>query len=115
MSIWSAMGSWAMGQFTNNFLDGGSSGSGGDDIWGKVISAGATTLSKNLFDKKQSGGKRFGPGDVDFGVTSASTYKMASAEAPETPEGADYELIRAKWTRIAKRLGEIQDTTANVG
>ena len=111
MSIWSAMGSWAMGQFTNNFL-GGSSGGGGDDIWGRVISAGATTLSKSLFDQQKSGGKRFGPGDVDFGVTSASTYKMASAEAPETPEGADYELIRAKWTRIAKRLGEIQDTTA---
>ena len=112
MSIWTAMGSWAMGQFTTNFLDGGGNGSG--DIWGRVIEAGATTLSKSLFDKKQSGG-RFGPGDVDFGVTSASTYKMASAEAPETPESADYEAIRVKWTRIAKRLGEIQDTTANVG
>ena len=113
MSIWSAIGSWAVGQFTDNFLGGGKDSGG--DIWGRVIEAGATTLSKSLFDKKQSGGKRFGPGDVDFGVTSASTYKMASAEAPETPEGADYELIRAKWTRIAKRLGEIQDTTANVG
>ena len=110
MSIMSAMGSWAWGQFTNNFLGGGSS-DGGSDVWGRVIEAGATTLSSNLFDKK-GGGKRFGPGDVDLGVTSAPTYKMASAEAPETPEGADYELIRAKWTRIAKRLGEIQDTTA---
>ena len=108
----SAMGSWAWGQFTNNFLGGGSS-DGGSDVWGRVIEAGATTLSSNLFEK--GGGKRFGQGDVDLGVTSAPTYKMASAEAPETPEGADYELIRAKWTRIAKRLGEIQDTTANVG
>ena len=111
MSIWSAMGSWAMSQFTNNFLGGGSS-DGGGDIWGKVISAGATTLSKSLFDKKQSGGKRFAPGDVDFGVTSAPTYAMSDAKAPETPKGADYAAIEAKWTRIAKRLGEIQDTTA---
>ena len=109
MSIWSAMGSWAWGQFTNNFLGGGSS-DGGSDVWGRVIEAGATTLSSNLFDKKGGGGRNIPA--VDFGVTSAPTYAMSDAKAPETPEGADYASIEAKWTRIAKRLGEIQDTTA---
>ena len=112
MSFWSAVGNWAMGQFTSNFLGGKSGGGSGEgDFWGKVISAGATTLSDKYLgmDKPTP---RTPPGAVDFGVTSASTYKMSDAQAPETPEVADYASIEAKWTRIAKKLGDIKDTTA---
>ena len=111
MSFWSAVGTWAFNQFTNNFLDGGNGGNGSGDIWGKIISAGATTLGDKYLgmDKPTP---RTPPGAVDFGVTKAPTYKMADAQGPTTPEVADYAAIEAKWTRIAKRLGDIQDTTA---
>tara|TARA_R100000789_G_C2905390_1_gene121653 strand:+ start:145 stop:489 length:345 start_codon:yes stop_codon:yes gene_type:complete len=111
MSFWSAVGTWAMGQFTSNFLGGGNGGSGEGDIWGKIISAGATTLGdKYLGMDKPS--PRPPIGSVDFGVTKASTYRMSDAQGPDTPEVADYASIEAKWTRIAKKLGDIKDTTA---
>ena len=109
MSVWSAIGSWAVNQFANNFL--GGKKNGGGDIWGRVIEAGATTLGDKLFDTGKPN-KRYGPVDVDLGVTAAKTYSMSDARAPDTPEGVDYATIEAKWTRIAKKLGDIQDTTA---
>ena len=112
MSWGSAFMNWGISQFTKNFLGGGNGGGSGEgDFWGKVISAGATTLSDKYLgmDKPTP---RTPPGAVDFGVTSASTYKMSDAQAPETPEVADYASIEAKWTRIAKKLGDIKDTTA---
>ena len=111
MSFWSAVGTWAFNQFTSNFLGGGNGGSGEGDIWSKIISAGATTLGdKYLGMDKPS--PRPPIGAVDFGVTKAKTYAMSAAQSPDTPEVADYASIEAKWTRIAKRLGDIQDTTA---
>ena len=111
MSFWSAVGSWAMGQFTNNFLGGGNGGNGSGDFWGKVISAGATTLGdKYLGMDKPS--PRPSIDSVDLGVTKSKTYAMSAAKGPDTPEVADYAAIEAKWTRIAKKLGDIQDTTA---
>jgi len=111
MSWGSAFMNWGISQFTKNFMGGGNGGNGEGDFWGKVISAGATTLSDKYLgmDKPTP---RTPPGAVDFGVTSASTYKMSDAQGPTTPEVADYAAIEAKWTRIAKRLGDIQDTTA---
>ena len=111
MSWGSAFMNWGISQFTKNFLGGGNGGNGSGDIWGKIISAGATTLGdKYLGMDKPS--PRPPIGAVDFGVTKASTYKMSDAQGPTTPEVADYAAIEAKWTRIAKRLGDIKDTTA---
>ena len=107
MSFWSAVGTWAMGQFTSNFLGGGNGGSGEGDIWGKIISAGATTLSDKYL-KMDEPTPRTPPGAVDFGVTKAKTYKMSDAQGPDTPEVADYTAIEAKWTRIAKKIAEIR-------
>ena len=112
MSWGSTFMNWGIGQFTKNFLGGGNGGGSGEgDFWGKVISAGATTLSDKLIGMDKPS-PRFGPGDVDLGVTKAKTYAMSEAQGPTTPEVADYAAIEAKWTRIAKKLGDIQDTTA---
>ena len=111
MSWGSAFMNWGISQFTKNFLGGGNGGNGSGDIWGKIISAGATTLGdKYLGMDKPS--PRIRPSDVDLGVTAASTYSMSAAKGPDTPEVEDYAAVEAKWTRIAKKLGDIQDTTA---
>tara|TARA_R100001530_G_scaffold50474_1_gene37540 strand:- start:1947 stop:2294 length:348 start_codon:yes stop_codon:yes gene_type:complete len=112
MSWGSTFMNWGISQFTKNFMGGGNGGNGGDNgFWSKVISAGATTLSDKLIGMDKPSPK-IRPGDVDLGVTAASTYSMSAAKGPDTPEVADYAAIEAKWTRIAKRLGDIKDTTA---
>jgi hypothetical protein len=107
MSWGSTFMNWGIGQFTKNFLGGGNGGNGEGGIWGKVISAGATTLSDKLIGMDKPS-PRFGPGDVDLGVTKAKTYSMSAAKGPDTPEVADYAAIEAKWTRIAKKIAEIR-------
>ena len=52
--------------------------------------------------------------DVDLGVKPSQTYAMSDAKGPDTPEGADYTTIEAKWTRIAKKIAEVQDTSSRV-
>ena len=106
MSIWSAIGSWAVGQFTDNFLGGDKKGG---SIMDRVISAGASTLSDKWLDTPSAAGR---PPNVDLGVTNAKTYAMSAAKAPETPVVADAAAIEAKWTSVAKKLAQIQDTTA---
>lgn len=108
MSLWSSIGNWAVGQFTKNFL-GGDKNEG--SLMDRFVDAGASAFSDKLFDTSSSSSRRRPP-NVDLGVTNASTYAMSSAEAPETPEVVDYATVEAKWTRIAKKLGEVQDTTA---
>ena len=104
--MWDAIISWGINQFTKNFMGGGQD-DGGGDFWGKMISAGATTLSDKylIMDEPTP---RTPPGAVDFGVTKAKTYKMSDAQGPDTPEVADYTAIEAKWTRIAKKIAEIR-------
>ena len=106
MSLWSAIGSWAVGQFTDNFLGGNKKGG---SIMDRVISAGASALSDKWLDTPSAAGR---PPNVDLGVTNAKTYAMSAAKAPETPVVADAAAIEAKWTSVAKRLAQIQDTTA---
>ena len=106
MSLWSAIGSWAVGQFTDNFLGGDKKGG---SIMDRVISAGASTLSDKWLDTPSAAGR---PPNVDLGVTNAKTYAMSAAKAPETPVVADAAAIEAKWTSVAKKLAQIQDTTA---
>ena len=106
MSLWSTIGSWAVGQFADNFLGGGKKDG---NIMDRVIGAGASALSDKFADTSSS---RERPPNIDLGVTSASTYAMSESKAPETPEVADHATIEAKWTRIAKKLSEVQDTTA---
>ena len=110
MSIWSAAASWATSQFMNNFLGGGKDSGGG--FLDKALTAGVSTFADKMFDTKPN--KRYGPVDVDLGVTSAKTYSMSNAKGPDTPEGADYIAAEAKWTRIAKRIAEVQDTSSRV-
>ena len=109
MSLWSTIGSWAVSQFTDNFLGGGDKKDG--SIMDRVIGAGASALSDKFLGVDEPSG-RGRPPNVDLGVTSASTYAMSSSKAPETPEVADHATIEAKWTRIARKLSEVQDTTA---
>ena len=52
------------------------------------------------------------PPKVDLGVTNAKTYAMSAAKAPETPVVTDAVAMDDKWTSVAKRLAQIQDTTA---
>ena len=66
-------------------------------------------VSDKFFDTPSGAGR---PPNVDLGVTQAKTYAMSASKAPETPEVADYTTIEAKWTRIARKLSEVQDTTA---
>lgn len=108
MSLWSTIGSWAVGQFTDNFLGGGGDKKDGS-IMDRVIGAGASALSDKFLDTPSGRGR---PPNVDLGVTNASTYAMSASKAPETPEVADHATIEAKWTRIARKLSEVQDTTA---
>ena len=108
MSLWSTIGSWAVGQFADNFLGGGKKDG---SIMDRVIGAGASALSDKFLGADAPSG-RGRPPNVDLGVTSASTYAMSDAQAPETPEVADHATIEAKWTRIARKLSEVQDTTA---
>lgn len=110
MSLWSTIGSWAVGQFTKNFL-GGDKDDKDRSIMDRVIGAGASALSDKYLNTGGGGGGSQRP-NVDLGVTSASTYAMSSSKAPETPEVADHATIEAKWTRIARKLSEVQDTTA---
>ena len=105
MSIWSTAASWATSQFMNKFLGGGKQDSGGS-FWDKAISAGASTFADKMFDTKPN--KRYSTRDVNLGVTQASTYAMSDAKGPDTPEVESYEAVAAKWTRIAKRIAEIQ-------
>ena len=105
MSIWSTAASWATSQFMNKFLGGGKQDSGGN-FWDKAISAGASTFADKMFDTKPN--KRYSTRDVNLGVTQASTYAMSDAKGPDTPEVESYEAVEAKWTRIAKRIAEIQ-------
>ena len=107
MSLWSTIGSWAVGQFTDNFLGGGDKKDG--SIMDRVIGAGASAIGDKFLDTPSGAGR---PTNVDLGVTTASTYAMSAAKAPETPEVTDHTIIEAKWTRIAKKLSEVQDTTA---
>ena len=109
MSIWSAAASWATSQFMDKFIGGGKDSGGG--FWDKALSAGGELVKSKMFDT-DTPNKRYSMSDVDLGVTSAKTYAMSDAKGPDTPEGADYANIEAKWTRIAKKLGDIQDTTA---
>ena len=109
MGILSTAGSWALGQFTKNFL-GGKKDTGGS-LGERLITAGVSTFA----DKMMAGdkpGKKYTSSDVNFGAASASTYAMSAAKGPDTPEVEDYAAVEAKWTRIAKKLGDIQDTTA---
>lgn len=105
MSIWSAAASWATSQFMNKFLGGGKQDSGGS-FWDKAISAGASTFADKMFDTKPN--KRYAMRDVNLGVTQSSTYAMSDAKGPDTPEVVNHSEIEAKWTRIAKRIAEIQ-------
>ena len=108
MSLWSTIGSWAVGQFADNFLGGGKKDG---SIMDRVIGAGASALSDKFLGADAPSG-RGRPPNVDLGVTSASTYAMSSSKAPETPVVADAAAIEAKWTSVAKKLAQIQDTTA---
>ena len=108
MSLWSTIGSWAVGQFADNFLGGGKKDG---SIMDRVIGAGASSLSDKYLNTGGGGGGSQPP-NIDLGVTSASTYAMSESKAPETPEVADHATIEAKWTRIARKLSEVQDTTA---
>ena len=108
MSLWSTIGSWAVGQFADNFLGGGKKDG---SIMDRVIGAGASALSDKYLNTGGGGGGSQRP-NIDLGVTSASTYAMSESKAPETPEVADHATIEAKWTRIARKLSEVQDTTA---
>ena len=107
MSLWSTIGSWAVGQFADNFLGGGKKDG---SIMDRVIGAGASALSDKYLNTGGGGGSQ--RPNIDLGVTSASTYAMSESKAPETPEVADHATIEAKWTRIARKLSEVQDTTA---
>ena len=111
MSIWSAAASWATSQFMNNFL-GGKKDSGGG-FWDKALTAGGELVKSKMFDTSTPN-KRYSMRDVDLGVTSAKTYAMSDAKGPDTPEGADYANIEAKWTRIAKKIAEVQDTSSRI-
>ena len=111
MSIWSAAASWATSQFIDKFIGGGKDSGGG--FWDKAMTAGGELVKSKMFDTSTSN-KRYSMRDVDLGVTSAKTYAMSDAKGPDTPEGADYIAAEAKWTRIAKRIAEVQDTSSRV-
>ena len=106
MSVWSAIGTWAMGQFTDNFMGGDKKGG---SIMDRVISAGASAIGDKFLDTPSAAGR---PPNVDLGVTNAKTYAMSAAKAPKTPEVTDAVAMDDKWTSVAKRLAQIQDTTA---
>ena len=96
---------WGIGKFTENFLGGGKDSNGG--FWDKALSAGGELVKSKMFDT-DTPNKRYSMSDVNLGVTSAKTYAMSAAKGPDTPEAADYANIEAKWTRIAKKIAEIQ-------
>lgn len=106
MSVWSAIGTWAMGQFTDNFMGGDKKGG---SIMDRVIGAGASAIGDKFLDTPSAAGR---PPKVDLGVTNAKTYAMSAAKAPETPVVTDAVAMDDKWTSVAKRLAQIQDTTA---
>ena len=101
---------WGISQFTKNFMSGRGEGS---SFWDKAMTAGTRTLTDKMFDKQDSG-KSPRHSQVNLGVTQAKTYAMSDAKGPDTPEGADYANIEAKWTRIAKKIAEVQDTSSRV-
>jgi len=108
--MWSAIINWGIGQFTKNFGGGNQEGS----IMDRVIDAGASALSDKFLDTDSGGGSPRHR-QVNLGITQASTYAMSDSQAPETPEVVDHSAVEAKWTRIAKKLSEIQDTSSRIG
>jgi len=109
--MWSAIINWGIGQFAKNF---GGGGNQEGSIMDRVLSAGSSALSDKFLGTDAPSG-RGRPPNVDLGVTQASTYAMSDSQAPETPEVVDHSAVEAKWTRIAKKLGEIQDTSSRIG
>ena len=102
---------WGLGKFTENFLGGGKDSGGG--FWDKALTAGGELVKSKMFDTSTPN-KRYSMSDVDLGVKPSQTYAMSDAKGPDTPEGADYIAAEAKWTRIAKRIAEVQDTSSRV-
>tara|TARA_R100001530_G_scaffold126630_1_gene95521 strand:- start:122 stop:448 length:327 start_codon:yes stop_codon:yes gene_type:complete len=108
--MWDKIISWGIGQFTKNFMGGGKDDGG--SFWEKMIGAGASAIGDKFLDTPSGAGR---PPNVDLGVKPMQTYAMSDAKAPDTPEVADYVTIEAKWTKIAKKLAEIEDTSSRVG
>tara|TARA_R100000951_G_scaffold88520_1_gene76552 strand:+ start:239 stop:574 length:336 start_codon:yes stop_codon:yes gene_type:complete len=104
---------WGVSQFTKNFL-GGDKDDKDRSIMDRVIGAGASALSDKYLDTGGGGGSPRHQ-QVNLGVTQAKTYSMSDAKGPDTPEVVDHSLIEAKWTKIAKKLADIEDTSSRVG
>jgi|TARA_R100001530_G_scaffold121724_2_gene89225 hypothetical protein len=110
--MWDKIGGFIVSKFADNFL--GNKKSNGSSLGERIISAGASTFADKIIGGG-SGGSSKRTTSVDLGVTSAKTYAMSDAKGPETPEGTDYAAMEAKWTRIARRIAEIQDTSSRIG
>ena len=110
--MWDKIGWFIVSKFADNFL--GCKKSSGSSLGERLVSAGVSTFADKMFDPTSDGGSSKRTTSVDLGVTSAKTYAMSDAKGPETPQVSDYAAMEAKWTRIARRIAEIQDTSSRI-